>query len=313
LGMFNHLAAHPDGVFPDALAIALGLHLPYVRAWCETACALELLDYEPASGYQFAPHMDELLGQPDATFYLGLFPAVHLQIERDYARYSELFRTGGAFPYQEHDEPFLHSVAAALRTLPRIVIDALLPALPHLHALLQGDAKILDVGCGGGYAMVEFAERFPNVTCLGLDVEPTSIGMANELIESRGLANRVSAQLVDGEAWPETMTGAFDLATMFLVLHEIRPDLKEHVLRQCARALRPGGQLLIFDEAYPSGPSQFRNPALSMVVTAQWFELVWGNIMNTREEIHALLAAQDLRVRNETSFSRFYVVVAEKA
>jgi hypothetical protein len=45
-----------------------------VRLWCETACAIELLDYDPQTGYQLAPYMDELLGQPDSTFYLGLFP-----------------------------------------------------------------------------------------------------------------------------------------------------------------------------------------------------------------------------------------------
>src|SRR5262245_43790844 len=38
-----------------ASAQLLGLHAPYVRQWCETACALELLDYEPANGYRLAP------------------------------------------------------------------------------------------------------------------------------------------------------------------------------------------------------------------------------------------------------------------
>jgi SAM-dependent methyltransferase len=312
LGLFGELAAHPSGLLPDALASALGLHLPYVRSWCETACTLELLDYDPVAGYRFAPFMDELLAQEDATFYLGLFPAVHLQIERDYARYPELFRSGGVYSYQKHDEPFLRSVAEALRTLPRIVVEAVLPNLPDLRARLERGAAILDVGCGGGYAMVEFAERFPNVRCVGLDVEPTSIDMARDLIRSRGLDDRVAAHLVGSDEWPEETTGVFDLATMFLVLHEIRPDLKGRVLERCARALRPGGQLLIFDEAYPAGPEQVRDPALGLVVMAQWYELVWGNVMNTRDEIHALLAAHGLRIRDETSLSRFYIAVADK-
>src|SRR5262249_3682882 len=60
LGLFEHLAAHPSGMQPDTLAEALGLHAPYVRQWCETACALELLDYDPAAGYSLAPFMDEI-------------------------------------------------------------------------------------------------------------------------------------------------------------------------------------------------------------------------------------------------------------
>ncbi len=90
------------------------------------------------------------------------------------------------------------------------------------------------------------------------------------------------------------------------------PDLKEAVIGQCAQALRPGGQVLIFDERYASKPSELRDPLLIYAVMGQWYELTWGNIVNTREEIHELLIKQGLRVADETSLSRFYIVTAEK-
>jgi SAM-dependent methyltransferase len=294
------------------LAVDLGLHERYVRLWCETACALELLDYDPVAGYRFAPGMDELLGRPDATFYCGLFPQVHLQVARDYARYPESFRTGGVFPYQEHDAAFLRAVAEATQTLPRMFLDAVLPKLPQLRERLEREATMLDVGCGGGYALVAFAERFPGLRAAGIDVEPTSVSMAQELIRSRGLGDRVTVRLVDGASWPAEYAGAFDLVTQFLVLHEIRPDLKPAVLARCAQAMRPGGTLLLFDERYPSGPAELRDPQQNFAAVAQWFEMTWGNTINTREEIRALLADQGLRVVDETALSRFYIVAAEK-
>ncbi len=313
LGLFSRLARAATGIPAETLATEMELDLDYVRLWCEAACALELLDYTPQSGYRMAPFMDEILGQPDATYYVGRFPEVHLLVARDYARYPELFRTGQAFSYQEHDQAFIRAVAEALRTLPRQFLDAVLPKLPALAARLESGAAILDVGCGGGYAMVEFAERFPRVRCAGIDVEPVSIQMAQDLIRSRGLGDRVEARLVGGESLPADFAGAFDLVTMFLVLHEVRPDLKPAVLRQCAQALRPDGQLLIFDECYPSGPAELRDPLLVFAVMAQWFEMTWGNRINTKAQIHALLADHGLRVVDETSLSRFYVVTAEKA
>ncbi len=48
-------------------------------------------------------------------------------------------------------------------------------------------------------------------------------------------------------------------------------------------------------------------------VMAQWYEMTWGNVVNTREELHALLAQQGLTVVDETSLSRFYIVIAKKA
>src|SRR5262249_26822573 len=80
LGLFARLAGNDAGTSPDALAGALGLHPEYVQFWCEAACALELLDYDPELGYRLAPYMDEVLGQPEATYYLGRFPETHLRV-----------------------------------------------------------------------------------------------------------------------------------------------------------------------------------------------------------------------------------------
>jgi SAM-dependent methyltransferase len=312
LGLFSHLATHAQGLQSDSLAAGLNLHPPYVRLWCETACALELLDYDPTTGYRLAPHMDELLAQPNATFYVGGFPLVHLLLARDYARYPDLFRTGGTYPYQEHDQPFLEAVAEATQTLPRMFLETVLPKLPRLSAALESGASVLDVGCGGGHAMVAFAERFPAVRCAGVDIEPTSIALANDLIRARGLTSRVQATLLDGGELPSHYDGAYDLVTQFLVLHELRPEIKPAVIAQCARALKPGGMLLLFDERYPSGPAELRHPSQVFAVMAQWYEMTWGNEVNTREQIAALLEHVGLGQIDETTLSRFHIVVAEK-
>ena len=105
---------------------------------------------------------------------------------------------------------------------------------------------------------------------------------------------------------------SYTLIFAFLVLHEIRPEHKERVLAQCAQALRPGGLMLVFDERYASSPPELRDPTQIFAVIAQWYEGHWGNIINTREEIHALLDGAGLRPVDETSLSRFYIVTAEK-
>jgi SAM-dependent methyltransferase len=312
MGLFQRLAETPGGLQPATLAAASGLDAGYIRCWCEAACALELLDYDPAAGYRLAPFMDELLGRPEATFSLAGFPAAHLAVARDYARYPELFRSGGVQPYVEHDAAFLGAVAEATTTLPRMFCEVVLPSLPDLEASLASGATILDVGCGGGHALVTLAERFPGVRCVGVDVEPVSIEMARELIGKRGLDDRVEARLIRPGEWPPDLVGAFDLVTTFLVLHEIHPDLKAAVLAQCAQALKADGKLLLFDERYPSGPGELRDPTQTFAVIAQWFEVTWGNVLNTREEIAELLAGAGLTTVQETALSRFYIVVAAR-
>jgi Methyltransferase domain len=221
LGLFRRLARTPAPT-PDELAADLELHAPYVRVWCHTAYALELLDLGGDGRFRLAPHMDTLLAAPQATFYVGGFPEAHLQVARDYARYPGLFTTGRSHPYHEHDEAFLRSVAGATRSLPRMFLDAVLPDLLPLAASLDAGATVLDVGCGGGAALVEFAERFPAVRGIGVDVERTSVRLAADRVQERGLDDRIAVHLVDGDDWP-VPDATVDVVTSFLVLHEIEP------------------------------------------------------------------------------------------
>lgn len=312
LGLFQALAGAGGVADSTALAEATELNAEYVAIWCETACALELFDRAADGRYRFAPHMDLILGEPESNYYLGGFPEAHFQVARDYARYPELFRSGGVVPYQQHDESFFRVVAEATQTLPRMFIDAVLPKLPSIAGQLQAGGRVLDVGCGGGHAVVEFASRYPGTTCVGIDVEELSITLAQELIRARNLQDRVEVRLVDGAALPGDLVGAFDLVTQFLVLHEIHPGSKTAVIGQCAAALRPGGHLLIFDEAYPEAAAELRHPLKVYAVMAQWYESTWGNTINTRGEIRDLLRGAGLNVVDETELSRFYIVVARK-
>lgn len=312
LGLFDGIQRAETGIKPADLAQDLKLNTRYVQLWCETACSLELLDYSSDKGFYFPPHLDQLLGDPSSPFFIGSFPDVHHNVGRDYEDYPSRFQTGSVVPYQDHDQEMLESVATATVALPKMFLQLVLPKLPSLETRLADDCSLLDMGCGGGSAIVEFATRFPALRCTGVDLEPKSIEIAQKLIADRDLGERVNAVLLDGAALPAEMESNFDLVTSFLVLHEIHPEKKEAVLNQCARALKPGGQMLLFDEQYPGGPNAMRDPDLAFSVIAQWFEMTWGNVINTKDEIHQLLTRSGFQIVEETNLSRFYVVVARK-
>ncbi|HEU0094071.1 MAG TPA: class I SAM-dependent methyltransferase [Vicinamibacteria bacterium] len=308
MGLFSALAKKPQSA--DALARDLGLHPPYVRGFCEMGHHLEILDREGTT-YGLAPEMDRLLASPDDAYFLGGFPQVHLSVAEDYRLYPELFRSGAVHPYQEHSQGFLEDVAGASRSLPRMFLDVAAQKLPDLLRRLEAGGRVLDVGCGAGHALATLAERFPSVTGVGIEIEPVSAEMARALLRSRGLAARIDVR--SGWEPAADFDSAFDVVTQFLVLHEIRPELKDDILARCARALRPGGTLVLFDEAYPEDAPTARDPIRGFAVVAQWFELTWGNVINTRTEILDLVARAGLRPGPEAELSRFRIVTAIKA
>jgi SAM-dependent methyltransferase len=100
------------------------------------------------------------------------------------------------------------------------------------------DKRVLDVGCGTGFFTAYYLRRGARVT--GLDIAPTSIErLAKRHPEARFILSDVSEA-----ALPET----FDLVNAFDVLYHITDDARwETAVRNLARAVAPGGRLLLTD------------------------------------------------------------------
>ena len=63
VGLFKAIAEAP-GSTVEQLAQKLGLHAPYVTAWCKTAYGMELLDAEHGPRYRLAPHSARIRAAP---------------------------------------------------------------------------------------------------------------------------------------------------------------------------------------------------------------------------------------------------------
>jgi O-methyltransferase StaMB len=102
---------------------------------------------------------------------------------------------------------------------------------------------VLDLGCGMGQPAIRLA-RETGVRITGISVSTNDVERANTLARSEGLSDTVTFQRADAMSLPFP-AGSFDAVwAVESVLH--MPD-REHVLRQVARVLRPGGQLVLSD------------------------------------------------------------------
>jgi cyclopropane fatty-acyl-phospholipid synthase-like methyltransferase len=123
-------------------------------------------------------------------------------------------------------------------------------AVHHTHALVLDqlgpeDRRVLDLGCGVGTAALYLARRRP-VEVVAVSISPAQIRLADRFA-ARGerLQGQVRFAVADFTALPGDLTG-FDLA--FAIESFAHADPAAAFFDQAARALRPGGALVIVDD-----------------------------------------------------------------
>jgi SAM-dependent methyltransferase len=118
------------------------------------------------------------------------------------------------------------------------------------HARFAPGARLLDVGCGPGYATFDLAALVgPAGHVLGVDVSQRFVSHLNAETRRRGLAH-VEARVQDLEqlALPEA---SIDGAFARWVLCFVRDPAE--VVARVARALRPGGAFVVMDYCHYEG------------------------------------------------------------
>ena len=94
LGVWEALTDAP-GLTSEDLATGLGTDPFYTDVLCRTAFSFALLERDGA-GWRMAPHFDQILGNPESSFYLACAPRVHMVLGDDYPGYVGHFRAGTA-------------------------------------------------------------------------------------------------------------------------------------------------------------------------------------------------------------------------
>ncbi len=124
------------------------------------------------------------------------------------------------------------------------------PAVAELRGAAEADfvtalpagARVLEVGSGGGQLAVDLARRRPDVTVTGVDLSPAQVARARR--RAATFADRV--EFVTGSALELPVEdGRYDAVVSVASIKHWPDPLAG--LRECARALRPGGALLVVE------------------------------------------------------------------
>lgn len=249
LGLYDALVSGP--ATPRDLAARTGTHLRYVREWLEQQAAAEILGCEdpsaPAEERRFflPGPTAEVLTERDSLLWSAARPRSLVALAGKLPALLDAFRTGEGISDGSEDARTAQADLGRASFL-RFLSTEWIPRLADVDARLRAEppARVLDVGCGAGWASIALATGYPLVRADGLDLDPLAVEAARANADARGVGSRTSFHAAD--ATSPALPGGYDLVVAFESLHDMPRPVE--ALRAMRRLAAPAGTVLVVEE-----------------------------------------------------------------
>ncbi len=242
LGLYQALDG-AGAVTSEELAKKTGLHERWIREWLYGQAAANLIDYKSEGRFELSPENALVLANENSPFFLGGGFCALPQQMAVLNLLPESFKSGKGLTYDQLGPEVNRGVERLLAPWFRTqLVPSALPRLDGVVGKLQAGAKVADVGCGSGVALIEMAKAFPLSAFHGYDIAKIPLARASENAKQSGAKN---ITFHDASVDPLPADASHDFITTFDCLHDMtRPD---RVMQAIRRAIKSDGTWLIAD------------------------------------------------------------------
>jgi precorrin-6B methylase 2 len=217
-----------------------------IRVLCD---ALTVLDFLVKTGDRYS------LTPTSATFLDSRSPAylgrafnflLHPSHIENMARFADSVRHGGCSSTDHHLDPDNAIWVDFARGMAPLMVPSAQVMAAHLKTVLAGNAapKILDIAAGHGVFGVTVAEHIPGAHIYAVDWANV-LEVAKENAKAHGVGDR--HHLVPGSAFDVDYGSSYDAVLLTNFLHHFDHATNVTLLKKIAKAMNPGGHLVILE------------------------------------------------------------------
>lgn len=239
------------------LAAKARLHERWVREWLHGQASAGLVRHAGEGLFELTSEQAAVLADEEHPAFLGGGFAVTFSLLRRWERLFESFRTGRGVPYNELGAD--HAVGESRFSSPWMranLVPVILPGMDGVTPKLVAGAKVADVGCGSGRALLGMAKAYPNSKFHGYDSSDLAIRFAETHLAESGLGN-VTFHRAAADALPP------DASVDFVLTWDCLHDMTDPAgaMRSIRAAIKPDGTWLIVDiNGMPTPEENYAHP-----------------------------------------------------
>ena len=215
----------------------------YVREWLGAMVTAGIFAYDLDTARYELPAAHAMCLAGSGAFNLAPMAQINTLLATHLADVAVAFRRGGGVPYSDFRPEFTDVMDAASRGLyDGLLVDSWLPVVPGLTSRLRDGARLADVGCGTGHAVVLLAKAFPDSEFVGYDLAVDAIEHGRAEAADEGLMN---ARFEVQDAATLEVNERFDVIMSIDAIHDqVDPTA---TLRRIYDALHPGGTYVMVE------------------------------------------------------------------
>jgi 2-polyprenyl-3-methyl-5-hydroxy-6-metoxy-1,4-benzoquinol methylase len=237
------------------------LHERWVLEWLRGQAGAGLVDYHDRDRFELTPAGETVLVDEEGSlmFAAGAFgPPIDPGLVDLLA---DAFHSGVGLTYDQRGSAAVHCTERMLGPWARLaLVPQIIPALEGVHAKLGRGARVADIGCGAGVALIAMARAYPQSQFYGFDPSVNAIKKAHSNVTAAGLTN---ITLHETRAEDVPSGDPFDFVITFDCIHDMTQPAD--AIAAIRRVVDEDGTWLIKDiRSSPEFRDNLANPMLAL-------------------------------------------------
>lgn len=290
---------------PDEISEKLNLNSRYLDAWLHLAveCGIFEIDGSCDRCLKTASHVYDLLVDRNNISYVGNGIGLFSLMIPFYDYFLEYFKTGQVLSttsVSDFPEELVSSITKEghqmSATMGKIVERLFSKYCKEHKRILRNQGTLLEVGCGYGFNLENWAKKNKHARIVGIDIDPKAVEFTKKIVDQNSWNDRIEVMNTTIDEYALANKSKFDVIILNQVLHEMDPDenYRKRVLEDLYTMLKDNGILVVGESMIP-GIFAAKEKVQIFEVMHKWLEVVFGSHFYDEKSFKELISSTSFK------------------